>query len=59
MSWDFILSWKCPGILFCPGNVLGDDPFLAEGPGKVLEFLVLRFKIHKLKNVLLAGNIFI
>ena len=33
-SWK---SWKCPEILFCPGNVLGDDPFSAKGPGKVLE----------------------
>ena len=31
-------SWKHPGILFCPGNVLEDDPFLAEGPGKSLNF---------------------
>ena len=33
-SWK---SWKCPWILFCPGNVLEDDPFLAKGPGKVLK----------------------
>ena len=28
MSLDFILSWKCPE----------NDPFLAEGPGKILKF---------------------
>ena len=40
MSWDFILSWNCPGILFCPGNVLGDGPFLAKGPGRSLNFQI-------------------
>ena len=52
-------SWKCPGNLFCLKNVLGDDPFLAIGPGKVLELSNYIFKIYKLKDVFLAGNIFL
>ena len=46
-------SWKslnCPGILFCTGNVLEDDTFFAEVPGKVLEISNYRFKIKKLKK---------
>ena len=53
-SWK---SLKCPGILFCPENALEDDPFSAEGPGKVLENSNKRFKSHKLKDIFLEGNI--
>ena len=48
-SWK---SWKCPGDLFCPDNVLEGDPFSAKGPGKVIELSNLRFEIvYKAWNV--------
>ena len=35
------MSWKC----------LEEDPVLAEGPGKVLEFVNQTFKIYKFNNM--------
>ena len=50
-SWK---SWKCPGISFCPGNVLDDDPFLAKSPGTFLPQIdcVLRWHIQISQGVL-------